>query len=89
MEKTTSTRSRVAALVFFISLFLSPVFYAQTVLHQATFESGTDGWTLVTNAYRVSNGTWAAENNYSIMIRRNVGHNTVVVLRCPGTITVL
>ncbi len=79
MEKTTSTSRPLGLLVIFALFTFLNALYAQTIVHQATFESGTEGWTLVSNSYRDFSATWAAENNYSIRIRSGSGQ-----MRSPG-----
>ncbi|WP_435579206.1 LamG domain-containing protein [Gilvibacter sp.] len=73
MEKTTSTNRGIAYAMLIFCMIFTPLVTAQTVIHQATFESGLDGWTLVTNADRQNNVTFAAQGNYAIRIRNASG----------------
>lgn len=73
MEKTTSINRSVAWVTLIICLTFTPLLSAQTVIHQATFESGTDGWALTSNAARVNSALYAPENNYSLRIQNSNG----------------
>lgn len=51
-----------------------------TVLHNADFESGTDGWSLGnilgSDAYRTTNTTWSYSGNSALLIRDNSGSSS-------------
>ena len=51
-----------------------------TVLHNADFESGTDGWLqgniLGSDAYRTTNATWSYSGSSSLLIRDNSGSSS-------------
>jgi len=51
-----------------------------TVLHNADFESGTDGWSLGnilgSDAYRTTNTTWSYSGNSALLVRDNSGSSS-------------
>ncbi|MEP2935629.1 MAG: LamG-like jellyroll fold domain-containing protein [Gilvibacter sp.] len=70
MEKITFNPLKAIIQLALLCSFFSFGSFAQTQLHQATYETGTDGWTL-SSATRTNSATYAVENNYSIMLRNS------------------
>ncbi|MEP2935630.1 MAG: LamG-like jellyroll fold domain-containing protein [Gilvibacter sp.] len=79
MEKITLAPRKAVLLTALFFSFFTLGSLGQTQIHQATFESGLDSWTLAGTATHVNNATYAAENNYSIEIAFTDG-----IMTSPG-----